>query len=399
MVETIKNQLEIKELELNALLEITQSVNMNLPEESLYKIYHFTLRANLNIKKLALYVFNEQWNCEVNFGTLSDYSEVILPSKFLNQREINRIDQDREDSSFKEFDTYVPVAHKDRLLAVVFVGSDELETNTDFIQALTNFIIVAIENKKLGRRQLEQQALKKELEIASQVQQLLFPKSLPNKKNLQIEATYFPHHRVGGDYYDYLPIDENRFLVCIADVSGKGVPAAILMSNFQASLRTLVRKTTNLKEIVEELNYQIMQNAKGENFITFFLAVYDRSQKVLNYVNAGHNPPVLVCPKRFMFLDSGTTILGAFSKLPFLNEGKVEDLEKFLFFAYTDGLTETENDSKEYFGTKRLEVLLKNNREEELTLVHQNILAELDQFRGKNEYADDITFLSCRVEP
>src|SRR5690606_29458738 len=125
----------------------------------------------------------------------------------------------------------------------VFVGG--LDKNEDgsvdedglrFIQALSNIIIVAIENKKLAAKQLAQEAFRKELEIASDVQQYLFPESLPNTDILKVEASYLPHDIVGGDYYDYIPINKDQFLICIADVSGKGIGAALMMSNFQASL-------------------------------------------------------------------------------------------------------------------------------------------------------------------
>src|SRR5690606_33837514 len=144
-----------------------------------------------------------------------------------------------------------------------------------FVQTFTSIIVVAIENKKLARKELEQEVFRKELEIAREVQSMLFPKELPDTDKVRAFASYLPHHTIGGDYYDYIQQDENNFLVCIADVSGKGIPASLLMSNFQASLRTLVRQTNDLKQIVNELNFVIKANAKGERFITFFVAAFD----------------------------------------------------------------------------------------------------------------------------
>lgn len=401
----LKSKYDLKEMELNSLLEITQAINNNLPEESLYKIYHFTLRANLNIKKLALYVLDEKWHCRVSFGTNVNFYKIPLAEKFLDRKSINNIDPVLEESPFSEFDTILPVLHKDKTLAFVFIGGkDENKfgptgTSTNFIQALSNIIIVAVENKKLARKELHQQALRKELEIARQVQHFLFPKELPNTPNLQVAANYFPHHTVGGDYYDFIPVNDNKFLLCIADVSGKGIPAAILMSNFQASLRTLVRKTTNLKEIVQDLNYHILQNSNGENFITSFLAIYDKEQKVLDYVNSGHNPPILITPGgKVSLLDKGSTVLGFFHPLPFLNEGKVENLKEFLFFSYTDGVVETNNEKSEEFGVEGIMEHLNQNYDKELIDIHQDILLNLDQFKGDKPFTDDITIFSCRVK-
>ena len=222
---SLQSKFEIKELELNALLEVTQAINNNVSEESLYKIYNFTLRSNLNIKKLALFVLDDRWNCKVNFGTQINFLQVELPEYYTALNGISSIKGDESD--FGEFDIIIPVAHKRNALALVFVGGiykDDLRYETEdaikFIQALSNIIIVAIENKKLARKQLEQEALRKELEIASDVQQFLFPTTLPNTDLLKVEASYLPHDMVGGDYYDYVPINKNQFLICVADVSG-----------------------------------------------------------------------------------------------------------------------------------------------------------------------------------
>jgi phosphoserine phosphatase RsbU/P len=402
----IRKQFEIKELELNALLEITQAINNNMSEESLYKIYNFTLRSNLNIKKLALFVLDDDWFCKAHFGTQHQYNQVQLLPEFKTIQSITHLHQFKE-CEFTEFDIIIPVSHKSDTLALVFVGgldkhdmTYENEDGIRFIQALSNIIIVAIENKKLSLRQLEQEAFRKELEIASDVQQFLFPEKLPNTPFLKIEASYLPHDLVGGDYYDYIPINKNQFLICVADVSGKGIPAALMMSNFQASLRTLVRLTPNLVEIVEALNYQVLENTKGEKFITFFAAIYDINLKTMVYVNSGHNPPILWDKRHgIRTLEEGSTVLGAMHPLPFLNEGFITDLDDFFLFCYTDGLTETLNEEGKEFG---FEALLSYFQEDHtymksLKTIHQDIIVALDQFKGRNGYHDDITILSCRV--
>lgn len=399
----LKKQVERKELELNALLEITQAINSNVPEESLYKIFNFTLRSNLSIKKLALFVLDEVWNCKVNFGTKINFTKHKLDDRFKLIKNIHRMDE-FDECEFHEFDLVIPVAHKSDTLALVFVGGlssngHEREEGIKFIQALSNIIIVAIENKKLARKQLEQEAFRKELEIASDVQQFLFPEKLPYTERLKVEASYLPHDLVGGDYYDYVPINKNQFLICVADVSGKGIPAALMMSNFQASLRTLLRQTPNLKEIVEALNYQVMESTKGEKFITFFGAIYDLSLKTMVYVNAGHNAPLLIDKVHgIRLLEEGSTVLGAMNPLPFLNEGFITDLDEFTLFAYTDGLTETVNENGQEFGMQSLIDYFKANNKKDIRTIHQDIIVALDSFKGRNGYRDDITMLSCRVE-
>ena len=402
-MESVQQKFYQKELEVNALLEITQAVNNNLPEEDLYKIYEFTLRGNLLLDKMALYVKEAEWECKVQFGTERDFSQLPIDPGCLNIQKITDLKKiDLTVTCFSEFDIIIPVLHKSRLLAFVFIKSLREEgtaVETTFIQALSNIILVAIENKRLARKQLEQQAFLRDMEIAKNVQNNLFPKSLPRTERLEVKAFYEPCQTVGGDYYDYIALpDENQFIVCIADVSGKGIPAALLMSNFQAVLRTLSRKGQDLEDVVHELNYQLSSNANGENFITFFVAVYDYEVKNLRYVNAGHNPPILIDhAQQTHRLTEGTTVLGAFEPLPFLKSGVIEDLEQFSLFLFTDGLTETFDKNENEFGPERLETFLLENLDQPLDNMHQSLLAELQAFSQSKTFSDDLTFLSCRV--
>ena len=384
-------------------MEITQAVNNNLPEEDLYKIYEFTLRASLRIDKLTLYVKEEEWECKAQFGTKKDFTEVALGESCLQVTETQEIKNLELDvPCFEEFDVIIPVKHKDRLLAFVFLkAKEEGESlvDTTFIQALSNIILVAIENKRLARKQLEQQALQRDIEIARNVQNYLFPKDLPKTEKIHVEAFYQPCRTVGGDYYDYIALEEhNQFVVCIADVSGKGIPAAILMSNFQAVLRTISRTADNPQQVIHELNYQLCRNANRENFITFFLAVYDYSTRELRYINAGHNPPILMNGKAEVErLTIGTTVLGAFEPLPFMDMGSIQNLDDFSLFLFTDGLTETFNHNEEEYGEEKLEAFLKTQYGQPLSAIHNNLLKDLTDHRAGESFTDDLTFLSCRV--
>lgn len=400
--QALKAKYDLKELELNSLLEITQAINNNLPEGSLYKIYNFTIRANLNIKKLALFVLDDQWECKVNFGTSTNFFQESFDEVFLTFDKIQPIAFD-EESVYSEFQIIVPIAHKERKLAFVFIsGYDEVndeEINTNFIQALSNIIIVAIENKKLARKQIEQEMIRRELEIAGNVQQFLFPKNLPYTEDLKVAAFYQPHHTIGGDYYDFIKISDHQFLFCIADVSGKGIPAALLMSNFQASLRTLSRQTTLLQDIITELNYLVMSNAEGQHFITFFVAIYDTTSKRLKYVNSGHNPPIFVRNGDALeLLTKGSTVLGAFNNLPFLNVGIVEDLDEFLFCSFTDGLTEITNYKDEEFGDSEIQKVVKANAHLDPKELNEVIIEAMNDFQAERGFKDDITLFTCRIK-
>ena len=151
-----------------------------------------------------------------------------------------------EQTQIKSFEIIIPVFHKSKPLAYLLIGDleDKVEVSPaikhlNFVQTITNIIVVAIENKKLAKKSILQAALKKEMEFASQMQSMLFPSILPNDAQLNAAAFYLPQQEVGGDYYDFIWLNANEFAFCVADVSGKGVPAALLMSNFQANLRVL----------------------------------------------------------------------------------------------------------------------------------------------------------------
>ncbi len=380
-----------RDLQLNALLGITQAINNNLPQEDLLKIYRFTLLGDLKVTKMALFVRkDDEWHHAVDFGTDKKWNHLKLNDRFANLKDTEII---RDDKDFSPFHIAIPILHKDALLAILFL--EEVEDVT-FVRALTNIIIVAIENKRLARARLEQEAYQRELELAKKVQNFLFPKVLPNSPELKIEAVYLPHHNVGGDYYDYIKISETKFLLCVADVSGKGVPAALLMSNFQATLRVLMRRTDDVKEIVNELNSSTCLTGNGEHFITFFICIYDFEAKVLEYINCGHNAQYLIRNKELVELDKGTTVLGMFDPLPFLESACIDQLEEFVFFGFTDGLTEVFNEAGEPFGEERVEDMIK--KVDDLNFLHNNLLQEMDAFRGSMAFHDDITLLSCKVK-
>jgi phosphoserine phosphatase RsbU/P len=397
--DSVENKLHLKNLELNSLLEVTEAINANLSEESLYKIFHFTLIANLNIKKLALFVLDKEWECKALYGASQEIKSKTLSEEILGLKEISSTRNKLK--NFEEFDLVIPIAHKSRMLAYVLVGGMkdyEGQTDIPFIQTFANIILVAIENKKLARKELDQEAMRKELEIARDVQLHLFPSKLPDSAELKMHASYLPALMVGGDYYDYVKLDEDSFLICIADVSGKGVSAALLMSNFQASLRTLARQTQDLKQIVRELNINIKSSAKGERFITFFGAIFNTAERTVRYINAGHNPPVLLFNTGEMHvLEKGTIVLGAFDDLPFIEEEEIKISPETLLFAYTDGLTETSNENEEEFGLDNIKKFVRNNCRTDLKQMHEALFKELNAFKGSKAYPDDITFLSCSI--
>lgn len=391
-----------KELELKALLEITQAINENQSEAVLLNIFKFTCLVHLNIKSLILYLQQESgFEKKISHGVRGNVPDLITNSQIKDEKESGQLLLELEDAyTFEELETYLPVYHKEKMLAILFLKrkNEEDELDLDFTQALTNILVVALENKRFARKQLQQEVLNREVAIASQVQKMLLPDQLPDGEDIQAKVTYFPHSKVGGDYYDFVQSTDQEVYFCVADVSGKGIAAALLMSNFQAALRTLLRSDADLQTIVRQLNYTLFENTKGERFITFFLGKFDRVTRRLEYINAGHNPPVLCKEKenRIELLEAGTTILGAFEELPFMEIGHREIPESFSIQLYTDGLTETMDESENEYGEERLAEFVQKNMELVPEQFHREFLDELKTFSGEVPLRDDLTLFSIR---
>jgi len=400
--ETIKYQR--KELELKALLEITQAINENKNESVLLNIFKFTCLVHLNIKSLVLYVYNQQdqfFLRRISHQVKEKLPEKIQKADVQENKELGKLSLSlSEEYSFAEVNIYVPVYHKDKMLAILFLSTKDEDAglDLDFTQALTNILVVALENKRFARKQLEQESFRKEMEIASNVQRMLFPATLPDHEKLRAKVTYIPHSSVGGDYYDLIERSEDDVYFCVGDVSGKGMPASLLMSNFQAALRTLLRSGTDLKTIVEQLNFSTFDTTKGERFITFFLGHYSYSKKKLSYVNAGHNPPVLCTSASNSpeLLEAGTTILGAFETLPFMEQGERENLDHFTLHLYTDGLTEALNPNEEEFGEERFLAYISAHPSFNPEHFHEGFLSDFEKFSDGIPVRDDITLLSLQ---
>lgn len=391
-----------KELELKALLEITQAINENRPAHVLLDIFKFTCLVHLNIKSILLYMQGaEFYERKLFHGIKGAVPEFISHSSVSFDKEAGTLNLEVDQRySFGELENYLPVFHKDNMLAVLFLRKKDpdLELDLDFTQALTNILVVALENKRFAKRQLEQERLNREVEIASNVQRMLFPAQLPKASPLHAKVTYVPHSTVGGDYYDLIQKSKDEVFFCIADVSGKGMPAALLMSNFQAALRTLLRSSSDLRMIVEQLNYTLFENTKGERFITFFLGYYHSKERKLTYINAGHNPPILCWDKenRSELLGAGTTILGAFEELPFLEVGSREHLKGFTIHLYTDGLTESMNPQEEEYGDHRFMQFVKKRFQLNPDEFHGVFFEELKVFSQGAPQRDDVTLLSLQ---
>lgn len=397
----VNSELESKKLQLHWLLQITKAINYNLEASQLYNIYQNVLQQHLQVGKALLFVHEESWHKIFSFGF--DENNEINPDVFsgslnsLNEKKIAAPEW------LKKNESAIPVYHNNKLLAYALIG--DIKGSEDFskrevlpfIHTITNIIVVAIENKRLTKESIAQAALRKELELAAEVQEMLIPSTLDSHTRMQVDAFYLPHQHVGGDYYDFIKVSDEEFILCMADVSGKGMAAAMLMANFQANMHALVNQKASLAQIVHELNRCVNKIAKGEKFITFFIAQINLAHNLVNYINAGHNPPLFYNGVNHQQLDKGTTGLGMFDELPFLNEGHFSITPQSILFCYTDGITDVENKTGEMFGMENLiDLLASHSSDEMLDKFHHRIIAKLNNYRTVVPFTDDVTMFSCR---
>lgn len=400
---TPEKRLFLKERELTALLEITQAITQDATSEAaLYKIFQFTLIGQLGVRRLALYVltngiFREEVAFPAAMGPLPAAVRAQCSGALCAVAALGL------EPAWAGFETVIPVRLADQVLAYVFIGTAQADyagqEAVKFLETLANILLGAVENRRLTRQRVAAAALRREIEIAQDVQRLLFPTHLPNNAAVAVARTYVPHTEIGGDYFDVVEIDADCLLLCIADVSGKGVAAALLMSNFQAGLRTLLRQGADLAVIAHELNHLIFRNAGGEKFITAFIGLYDRRTRRLRFVNAGHNDPVLLPDQGPpQFLKTGAVMLGIIEHLPGLEVGEVVVPPRSLLFTYTDGLTEVFDDEGNEFGEEGVLRVIAQNRYLPLPRLHETLLREIQAFGNTDRFADDVTILSCRMK-
>lgn len=393
----------VKDVKLTALLEMTKAINNNVSTSQLLDIYQEILENRLKVGKLVLFSFDTDWKCILKYGVDETFNHLVFEKELLDISEIETISYSKGSLS-RRFEIVIPVYHKKTPLAFVLLGDiDEtkLEMSTaikhlPFIQTLTNVMVVAIENKKLSKQSIQRAAIQKELELAKGMQNLLFPSSLPNTADLEMDVMYFPHQQVGGDYYDVIWTTEEECIFCLADVSGKGVAAALLMSNLQAALRVLLKYTRDLKEVVTDINQLIYDNAKTEKFISLFIAKYNVTSRQLTYINAGHNAPILFNNGELSLLDKGCTLLGITSPLLAIEKESIHIARHSLLFAYTDGLTDIMNDTEDNVSVADIEHIILKNKLAPCSMINKAIMYYAEEFKGEMPFVDDIALMACK---
>ena len=252
----------------------------------------------------------------------------------------------------------------------------------------------------LIEEQNKRQRLENEISIAREVQNQLFPSALPSVPGVEIEAICKAARSVSGDYYDFIQLSPTHVAIAIADISGKGISAALLMASLQAALRSQAltegSESISTADLVARLNKHLVHNTGDDRFATFFIAVYDSSTRTLRYTNAGHLPSFLICNGSTHLLDKGGMVLGVLDDYLY-EQGVLQVAPDSLLIGYSDGLVEPENVYGEEFGIARLKEAAIRVQNAKPLMVAESLMAAAEEWAGTPEQADDMTVIVTRL--
>jgi phosphoserine phosphatase RsbU/P len=291
----------------------------------------------------------------------------------------------------------VPIVSEAGVIGCLNVESDTLtafsEADAELLQFFASAAALSIEKALLHRQVLEKQRLEDQLSVARDVQSGLLPGGPPRLAGYDVAAVNLPTHAIGGDYYDYVPLDSDRLALVVADVSGKGVPAALLMASFRAALRTEIRRHSDLRALAGELNAAVLEFRDAARFVTAVCCVLDAASGALRYVNCGHNPPLLLrCDGSRETLRLGGPALGLKAGERF--EAGLVTLEPGDgLVLYTDGVVEPADVGDAEFGVERLEAAVRGARGRPASEALEAVIAATRSFSGRVGYEDDFTLV------
>lgn len=399
--------LDSKVTMLSSLFELSKEFSGVLESQRLVKLLIYSIIGQLMISSYAVVV------CEQNGMNILDskYPQPVLftvlhscnPSLFNKPLRKEKLKEEYPDLISLGVELLIPMQIQQETKGLILLGKrinniDYSDSDIEFIYSVGSLAMISIENARLFKETIEKQKMEKDLEIARSIQKNLFPKSLPKLKNFIISAINISSKQVGGDYYDVMKLDKENCLFAIADVSGKGVPASLLMANLQAFLKIIAKQGMELSSATGIINDLVSDNTMGENFITFFWGILNDDTKILHYVNAGHNPPLLIREGKIVKFTKGGMVLGVLNtSRPYISETvdlKTDDT----IVLFTDGVTEAMNKRMEEYTDERLENLVTKNYykspEEIITLIRNDVQKHTD---GAVQ-SDDITLMIIKVK-
>jgi sigma-B regulation protein RsbU (phosphoserine phosphatase) len=385
--------------QLTTMLEIGQKLNETLQFDDILKVFSRATMGSFLIGKMAILyskeqvlepVFNKGITCTPSI--ISACKEISVPTILTSNSNLAK----------DGMAVVVPLKANNEVKGYVLCGEKMTKEpftaeDLEFFDNVANTLVTQLNNSQLIQERIQKERLEEELRLAHKIQTDLLPSANPTLKSVDIVGSNQPSRQVGGDYYDFIPVNEDWLGIAIGDVSGKGAAAAMLMSNLQASMQALtVNRSKSMTECISIVNSIIYRNTSSEKYITFFYAELNEKTKQLNYVNAGHNYPLLLRNGEITQLKVGGLILGMMEGMPYQSDEIHLEKDDILVF-YTDGITEAMNEAEEEFDEPRLIEIMKSSSHETAQKIHSNILNAVFKFSPNASDFDDITLIVLKV--
>lgn len=273
------------------------------------------------------------------------------------------------------------------------------EGHLEIVMAFAAQAAVAVERARTTIELLERRRLEKELAIAREIQLSFLPKAAPQIPGFDLAGTARPHDEVGGDYYDFIPVSDSRLGVAIADVSGKGIPAALIMAGFRMSLLAEIRNEFAIRAVIRKVNSLLYESTDRDKFVTAFYGVLDHRSRTLIYSNAGHNPPMVFRRGGGVeYLLEGGLALGVLREARY-DERPVGLSDGDVLVMFTDGVSEAESPEGDMFGTQRIEDCVRAVMDRSARGIMDALLEEVLRWAGERGQSDDLTLVVIKALP
>ena len=402
--------------QLKSLFELGKEFNSNFTnKENIIKLLSYTLLGNFGVKDFAILSKNKSGE----FSLLKDNRNIDIslfrPDELFPNGRINEnlkttlLISSESPVSFvrhlaeKDFELLIPTVIKNEIENIICLGkklnkTGYSETDIEFLESILNLSLISIQNSNLFQEYLDKQKIENELKIAREIQLALLPSVIPKITDYDISGMNLPALQVGGDYYDIIKLSETKFAIVIADVSGKGTPASLLMANIQSAVHSYLKLyeegSFDLANVTEKINELIYENTAADKFITFFWGILDSENDTFEYINAGHNPPIfLKHNNELVMLSEGGFIIGILDIGVTYEIGKINLSENDIVFFYTDGVTEANDKNGNEFGEERLSKILIENKVSNTDQILEKIKKALLDFTSDTAQYDDITMI------
>ncbi len=403
----VNRELDSRIQRLSSLFELSKEFGLFSESTKVTRLLIFALIGQFLVQKYALLRFE---------GNDIEVIEPKLPVDELLAN-LRNIDYQKIDTSLNReqvallfpslyamgIEVIVPMQIQGKTKGLIILGRrinniDYTDADIEFIFSVGSLAIISMENRRLFREALEKQKMEEELDLAREIQRNLLPQKIPAYNNFDIAAVNVSSKQVGGDYYDIIELDENDCVVAIADVSGKGVPASLLMANMQAFLQVICRQNVPLDIATGLINDLISKNTADGKFITFFWGVLNDLDRTFEYVNAGHNPPLLIRNGKISKLEIGGMILGVMkTAIPYRSE-KIKLIKDDVLVMFTDGISEAMNKKGEEFSDESLEKLSLELAGGTSENIMNKIQSEVQKFTNGANQSDDLTLVVIKVK-